>query len=344
MKQSDAKCHVCGASAEFLGSYQPYTDIEVNVYDCAGCGSLISPHSPDAHLVLHSGSSSYDWHYQLATECREAFRVGNLRALEDSLRSTKKFQYIIDSIKQQVPSGGRVLEIGCSTGSLGAWPILAGYDYLGLDVSPTAVDAARDHFGQRHFALADDVELQELEKFDVIYHVGTIGCIAEPFNMTRQLLRLLKPGGVLLFNAPNREACIRKKQLWVEGTHPPDLVSLFTPDVWESQFQSVARTQVQVDYLKGWHAIRQLVSALVTGPWHWEPRKKLVVGDRPANSVVRHQRGTAPGRLLHRGVKVAWRHTVGRLSNLICKDVVPAEFGIYVQMSPTSKTDSASAA
>ena len=57
--------------------------------------------------------------------------------------------------------------------------------------------------------------------YDVIYHVGLIGCVADPIAFTRRLLAMLKPGGTLLFNAPNRDAFAWKGSCgWIRRRRP----------------------------------------------------------------------------------------------------------------------------
>ena len=95
--------------------------------------------------------------------------------------------------------------------------------------------------------MTGDSGIQDRSPYDVIYHVGTIGCVADPIGMTRDLLRMLRPGGRLLFNAPNRDACALRDQLWFDTAPPPDVVTLFPPGFWQRQFAGVADVEETIE-------------------------------------------------------------------------------------------------
>ncbi len=53
-------------------------------------------------------------------------------------------QHLVDLVNSGSVLIGRVLEIGCGTGTNAIWLAERGFDVLGVDVSPTAIAAARD--------------------------------------------------------------------------------------------------------------------------------------------------------------------------------------------------------
>src|SRR5262249_20033681 len=99
----------------------------------------------------------------------------------------------------------------------------------------------------KNFLLAGDPLIKDAAPYDVIFHVGTIGCVADPIGMTRRLLELLKPDGRLLFNTPNRDACSLRNQLWFDSAPPPDVVTLFRPGVWRDHSGDAALVDEEVD-------------------------------------------------------------------------------------------------
>src|SRR5437660_518436 len=90
-------------------------------------------------------------------------------------------------------------------------------------------------YGTPIFECDDDRAMDAMAPYDVVYHVGTIGCVADPLGMTKRLLGLLKPGGRLLFNVPNRDGCYLRGQLWIDAAPPPDVVTLFPSGFWRRQ-------------------------------------------------------------------------------------------------------------
>lgn len=331
MNSETIVCHVCGSAAHLLGAYHPYLNVEARVFECKACGCRISPHDQQTHQILHSESSSYNQHYKVAETCRAAFDASDRKTLRSILSRARKFRYLIESVERHVPASGRLLEIGCSTGILGSWFILNGYDYLGTDIAEPAVAKARSCFGEKYFATTAEQDVSELEKFDAIFHAGTIGCVDSPFQLTRQLLKLLKPGGVLLFNAPNRDACIQNQQLWVEGTHPPDLVSLFTPGIWETEFHAEAEIQVDVEYHSGWQGLKRKLQS--HRRWQWVPKTNLFSGTREETPVV-----CRPKDSLMVIVRRVLRSAVGTISNHLLGKQVPTDFGILVRMTPSKES------
>src|SRR5207249_863618 len=150
-----------------------------------------------------SGAISYYSDYrELGAQCCALFERRDLQALRDVLCRTNKYRLIIEHVTRQEPEA-RLLEIGCSRGYLTSYFILEGRNVLGVDVAAEAVESARAAFGD-HFAMAGSSAIDAGGPYDVIYHVGMIGCVGDPVGLTRQLLAKLKPGGRLVFNAPNR--------------------------------------------------------------------------------------------------------------------------------------------
>jgi len=201
-------------------------------------------------------------------------------------------------------------------------------EVTGVDVSPAAVQSARQAFGN-HFVLEGDPAIEAGAPYDVIYHVGTIGCVADPLGLTRRLLSLLKPGGALLFNSPNRDSCWLSDQLWVDGAPPPDLVSIFPPGFWARQFSAEANVEEEIESCASDTALKIGLGKLFGRRW----KAPVPV---PLNQTSDHyQNGNRPGR----PDDSSWRAfenlilRVGRRTGLSrLAPSQPAEFGVFVKM------------
>jgi SAM-dependent methyltransferase len=238
------ECQVCGASsAKLVSNYRPYLDYVVDVFDCDACCSRFAPHDVNAHEKLHSQSSKYLYQADIETQIVDLLSNGDIVSAKSFLAKKPANSFIIDAVNA-LPHAHKLLEIGCSRGYLAAWFLANDRNVLGVDISPTAVAAATKSFGD-HFCLPDDPRVKEGAPYDVIYHVGTIGCVASPVEMTKELIGLLKPGGVLVFNAPNRMSCDFLGEIWL-STPPPDLVNLFHPEFWQKEFSSLAEVEVNI--------------------------------------------------------------------------------------------------
>jgi len=240
-------CRVCGAeNVTRCGEVEFYFGYAWPIYDCGDCGCRFTSHEASTYDFLYSERSSCYSRYAIqADRCKLLFNRGDLAGLRAELSQASKYRFIIDEI-ERLPTHVRVVELGSSRGHLTSYFILAGRRIMGIDVSPTAVAAAVAAFGE-YFVLPGDPSVETQAPYDVVFHVGTIGCVSDPLAITTRCLNLLKPGGRLLFNAPNRDALNFRNQLWFESAPPPDLVTLFAPGFWRDHFSDVAVVSEQIE-------------------------------------------------------------------------------------------------
>lgn len=233
-------CRICGSpQVNAIGDVEYYSGFAWPVYDCSGCDARFTRHDETIYDALHSDAGScYNVYRDLLERSSKAFKDRDLEGLKRELYQAAKYKFIIEEIEYW-PQNSRLLEFGCARGCLTSYFILAGYQITGVDVSASAVKAATAAFGD-HFVTEGDRAINAGAPYDVIYHVGTIGCVADPLGFTERLLRLLKPGGCLLFNSPNLQSCGLCNQLWIDAAPPPDLVSIFPPGFWRRHFAKQA--------------------------------------------------------------------------------------------------------
>jgi SAM-dependent methyltransferase len=320
-------CRVCGSSKiRNLGEIEFYVGYGWPIYDCDDCGCRFAPHDSNAYDFLYREQSScYSRYVGQAEKCRALFDRCDRDGLRSELLSQgAKYRFIIDEVDRE-PADARILEIGCSRGHLTSYFILARRRINGVDISPTAVAAARGAFGN-HFLEAGDPGIAAGAPYDVIFHVGTIGCVADPLAMTRQCLHWLKPGGRLLFNAPNLDACSLRDQLWFESAPPPDVVTLFPPEFWRTRFDALALVSENVEFCS---ADQNLVIGLrKSARRKW--RKPLPIPLKDS------QRWSAPA---PRATDAVWKNFERVVRKFASRTGLsgfapsyPSEFGLFVQM------------
>jgi SAM-dependent methyltransferase len=239
-------CRVCGSTnLTKLGTVEYYQGFSRDIYSCGDCGSRFTQHFEIAEALHANASSCYGLQREIAQRIKKFFDAKDLKGLGSELSRNSKYKFIIDAIAPY-PKDARILEVGCSRGYLTSYFILAGWDITGADVSKSAIESANADFGN-HFLSIGDPEIAQRALYDVIYHIGTIGCVADPLGLTRSLLKMLKPGGKLLFNAPNANACWLRGQLWIDFAPPPDVVTLYRPGFWTRTFSEDAFVSEEIE-------------------------------------------------------------------------------------------------
>ena len=126
-------------------------------------------------------------------------RHGNLELFSGFRRNILKRE--ADVIKR-IKSGGKLLDIGCATGTLfenfqtGAWRL------FGVDTSGLGADEARRRYSADVFCGT----LQEARWpdgfFDVVTMLDTIYYLPDPKSELREINRILKPDGLLVVEIP----------------------------------------------------------------------------------------------------------------------------------------------
>ena len=105
--------------------------------------------------------------------------------------------------------GRMVLEVGCGAGVDLARFARGGAQVTGVDLSPSAIDLARANFEQQgltgRLEVADGEQLPFADSaFDLVYAHGVVQYTANPQRLVDECRRVLKPGGLAIFQVYNR--------------------------------------------------------------------------------------------------------------------------------------------
>ena len=133
---------------------------------------------------------------------------------------------LLDALRRRQADGGLVIDLGCGSGIL-ALPVAdAGYDVLGIDISPAMIDLARSRVPQGRFRVGS-LLTAEIPPCIVVAAVGEcLNYTFDPANdgraleaLFRRIHQALRPGGLSLFDAagPGRIPGEGPRQAHAEG-------------------------------------------------------------------------------------------------------------------------------
>jgi len=318
-------CRVCG-SADIVtaGTMRTWGDTEVPLTDCRSCGSRFAPHDPATYEKLHgSDQSTYASHDALAAAAARDIAAGDLDGLRARLTRHASRRAVFDAVAAR-PRASRILEVGASRGALSSWFIASGYDAHGVDIAPSAVEAACDRFGP-HFSTTPVDALPD-GSFDVVFHTGVVGCVADPLGFLAEQIRLLRPGGLLVFNAPDARWCHATGLAWTLDTPPPDLVTLFGDRVFDrlaSPRLSVATTRLAGPATRD----LRLTAQRLAGQLRLPDRGASMLEARPASTAEAPRRSATSVRGRARAIATRLLE-VDAVRTLV--PVVPLPYGLIV--------------
>jgi 2-polyprenyl-3-methyl-5-hydroxy-6-metoxy-1,4-benzoquinol methylase len=138
------------------------------------------------------------------------------------------FETLLDRIQRHQPNG-ELLDVGCGPALLLKVAQERGYRTSGCDISPWAVEYARENgFDVR----LGDLESQQFEsrRFDVVVINHTLEHVTHPLDLLREARRVLTDDGILLVGVPNFDSLMAHlmRTRWA-GLLPDQHLWHFTP-------------------------------------------------------------------------------------------------------------------
>jgi len=114
------------------------------------------------------------------------------------------------ALLDRIPSGGRLLEIGCAAGFLLRAARDRGFDPVGVEMSEWASGVARDRFNlDVRTGRLEDMGF-ESDSFDAVVLADVIEHLTEPRQTVREIRRVLAPGGRLLLLTPDAGSLVAR--------------------------------------------------------------------------------------------------------------------------------------
>ncbi len=168
------------------------------VVQCHACGlGLTNPQPSNAEL-----GEIYGPNYVLI----ENDPVGEAMVLRSKRATADHYLDLLAGVG--VPARGELLEIGCGAGNFLVCAADRGFNVTGLEYSPYAAERARKNLNGRGRVLVGEVTAlaDQANAYDVCVLCDVIEHVRRPDEFVREILRLLRPGGVLLVVTPSLDS------------------------------------------------------------------------------------------------------------------------------------------
>ncbi len=122
-------------------------------------------------------------------------------------------------IKTYMPSGSRVLDLGCGAGRTTAYISENGCSVVGADISAPLIKKAKNLYSNIDFKEMDARDLDfEDGSFDVVFFsfngIDNLASLEERDKAINEIKRVLKPGGYLIYSSHNALAVPRTRTSW----------------------------------------------------------------------------------------------------------------------------------
>ena len=188
-------CPLCGND-----KHKIVFDIEPPLVKCEQCSFMFLNPQPRVEHQQFFDETYYDGS---STKKSNEDNEDVLEAEKVAVR-LESCQAVVDRVERCLPEPGSWLDIGCGPGFLLSQARDRGWQCTGLDSSPFAPQFARERFGldDVNTGLIEDVDFKG-KTFDVISMQHVIEHLYEPVPTMREIIKLLKPGGILYLETPD---------------------------------------------------------------------------------------------------------------------------------------------
>lgn len=193
-------CVSCGATA-----IDDYMSAEAGeILRCRSCAAVfIAPEQVKAAESLYS-QDYFDEREQYF------FHDGVVDRSGQESPHIADFRAGLELIEAHTGKPGKLLDIGCATGSFLSLAAARGWECSGVEVSAFAAARARERTGREIFCGKLEDAPFNSATFDAITMWDLLEHLPDPGRGLETARRLLKPSGLLLVNTPNEDSLLRQ--------------------------------------------------------------------------------------------------------------------------------------
>jgi SAM-dependent methyltransferase len=132
----------------------------------------------------------------------DAWHARHSTASDLDARVVEFYDWVLDLAEPR--AGARVLDVACGSGSFLLCAADRGLELVGLDVSPTAIELARERVPGAALHVGDAEQLPfEDSSFDVVTCLGSLEHFPSPERGAAEIARVLRPDGRAVVFVPN---------------------------------------------------------------------------------------------------------------------------------------------
>ena len=197
----DPSCPCCGAHLDRTPSlsgpdrlHGTPGEFEVAICEICGAGVTLPPLAPTELAAFYPDAyGPYD-----AVQGGVAARISRMihRLQGNRALRTQPLRAIADRPR------GRLVDVGCGRGDLGAYLIDRGWAVTGIEPSANACDAARARGVDARRGTIESVELEE-GAYDAAVFRHSLEHVTDPVAALQRAHAALRPGGLVLISVPN---------------------------------------------------------------------------------------------------------------------------------------------
>lgn len=195
-------CNLCNSNKV----YKKFNLTEFDVLQCKSCDLVFLSHIPDEEELIRLYSSDYYLK-------REKYYFDNIVTNPESGKfdeNIEAFSSGLEKLNSLKPGKGKLLDIGCGLGIFLNMAKEDGWDTCGVDVSPYAVQYAKEKFGldAHNSGVLGNIEFPS-DNFDVVTLWDSLEHFPDPLGQFREIHRVLKKEGLVMLNVPNEASLLR---------------------------------------------------------------------------------------------------------------------------------------
>ncbi len=129
-------------------------------------------------------------------------------------------EQIAEKIQTEVAIGSKILDLGAGEGALSSRLSDLGYKVTAADKNSEDFKCKQSHFSCINFESSEEISQFVAEhegEFDAVLGVEVIEHVQDQWKYVRQLMKMARPGGLVLITTPNTASWLSRTQFFLTG-------------------------------------------------------------------------------------------------------------------------------